>query len=516
MKSTTWWTAVVCAAALGAGAVAARAQDMAGRTHANGPAAAAGRTVASAAAPAARPHRALLERWLPGDAADSLYRLARRELNAGDYEQAARHFREVRERFPKSGYVADSYYWEAFALSRTGSNDDSRRALDVLAERRQRFPKAAGAQDARDLETQIRGQLARGGDVEAAEVLARQAATVASQGAGVAAQAAAAEAEVGAVAQSIAAGSAGLEAIGTGLQALGSGSCDDSDDERLMALNALLQMNSDQAVPLLKKVLERRDEGSVCLRRKALFVLAQKRTPEIEDVLLQAAGSDPDAQVRESAVFWLSQVHTTRATAALDSILQHSEDEAIRKRAVFALAQQHSDASAKALRDYLQGAGGSEKLKENIVFWLGQQHSEANRTFLRQYFGRATSESMKKKIVFSLAQSGDSADATWLLGIARDPKQGMDLRKNALFWAGQTHAVDVARIAGLYDGLQSPELKDRLIFVLSQRQEAVAVDKLMDIAKNDPDHELRKKAIFWLGQSHDPRAAKFLMDIIGQ
>ncbi len=379
MKSTTWWTAVVCAAALGAGAVAARAQDMAGRTHANGPAAAAGRTVASAAALAARPHRALLERWLPGDAADSLYRLARRELNAGDYEQAARHFREVRERFPKSGYVADSYYWEAFALSRTGSNDDSRRALDVLAERRQRFPKAAGAQDARDLETQIRGQLARGGDVEAAEVLARQAATVASQGAGVAAQAAAAEAEVGAVAQSIAAGSAGLEAIGTGLQALGSGSCDDSDDERLMALNALLQMNSDQAVPLLKKVLERRDEGSVCLRRKALFVLAQKRTPEIEDVLLQAAGSDPDAQVRESAVFWLSQVHTTRATAALDSILQHSQDEAIRKRAVFALSQQHSDASSKALRDYLQGsrglgeAQGEHRLLARTAAQRGQQ-----------------------------------------------------------------------------------------------------------------------------------------------
>jgi len=473
--------------------------------EANGPAmAVAEARLASATAPAARPHRALRDHWLPGDAADSLYRLARQELNAADYEQAARHFREVRVRFPKSGYVADSYYWEAFALSRTGSSDDARRALQVLAERRERFPKAAGAQDARDLETQIRGQLARGGDVQAAEVLARQAARTAASSAGVASEASSAEAEARAVARS------------AGAQAFGSGSCNDSDDERMMALNALLQMNSDQAVPLLQKVLERRDAGSVCLRRKALFVLSQKRTPETESLLLRAASTDPDPQVREKAVFWLSQVDTPRATAALDSILRNAADESIRKTAVFALAQQHSDSSSAILRRFLDGSKGSAALKENVVFWLGQQDLESNRTFLRSYFGRVAEPEIRKKIVFSLAQSGDSADARWLLTLARDPKQDIELRKDALFWAGQMKAVDVAQIAALYDSLQSPELKDRLIFVLSQRHESAAVDELMEIAKKEPDHELRNKAIFWLGQSHDPRAAKFLMKIIGE
>ena len=40
------------------------------------------------------------------------------------------------------------------------------------------------------------------------------------------------------------------------------------------------------------------------------------------------------------------------------------------------------------------------------------------------------------------------------------------------------------------------------------------MDMLFDIAKNDKDPELRKKAIFWLGQSHDPRAVKFFEDIL--
>jgi hypothetical protein len=42
------------------------------------------------------------------------------------------------------------------------------------------------------------------------------------------------------------------------------------------------------------------------------------------------------------------------------------------------------------------------------------------------------------------------------------------------------------------------------------------VDKLMEIARNDRDPELRKKAIFWLGQSRDPRVQQFLIDMINK
>ncbi len=42
------------------------------------------------------------------------------------------------------------------------------------------------------------------------------------------------------------------------------------------------------------------------------------------------------------------------------------------------------------------------------------------------------------------------------------------------------------------------------------------MDKLLDIAKNEPDKELKKKAIFWLSQSDDPRVADYLQSIIDQ
>jgi HEAT repeat protein len=64
--------------------------------------------------------------------------------------------------------------------------------------------------------------------------------------------------------------------------------------------------------------------------------------------------------------------------------------------------------------------------------------------------------------------------------------------------------------------MQNHDLKEQLIFVYSQRHEAPALDKLIQIAKTEPDRELRRKAIFWLGQSHDPRAAQVLLEIINQ
>jgi hypothetical protein len=38
--------------------------------------------------------------------------------------------------------------------------------------------------------------------------------------------------------------------------------------------------------------------------------------------------------------------------------------------------------------------------------------------------------------------------------------------------------------------------------------------KLIDIAKRDSSTELRKQAIFWLGQSNDPDAIKFLEELL--
>ena len=48
---------------------------------------------------------------------------------------------------------------------------------------------------------------------------------------------------------------------------------------RAEALNALAQIDPPEARPTLKKVLARRDECSVQLRRRAVYILGPQRAP---------------------------------------------------------------------------------------------------------------------------------------------------------------------------------------------------------------------------------------------
>ncbi|HEY2163121.1 MAG TPA: HEAT repeat domain-containing protein [Gemmatimonadaceae bacterium] len=89
----------------------------------------------------------------------------------------------------------------------------------------------------------------------------------------------------------------------------------------------------------------------------------------------------------------------------------------------------------------------------------------------------------------------------------------LDARKDALFWLGESE-IGAAEFARLYDRSQPYALREQWTFVLSQRHEDPALDKLIEIARGDSDVEIRKRAMFWIGQSRDPKAIQFLHDLI--
>jgi hypothetical protein len=56
--------------------------------------------------------------------------------------------------------------------------------------------------------------------------------------------------------------------------------------------------------------------------------------------------------------------------------------------------------------------------------------------------------------------------------------------------------------------------QDDAVFALSQRPRDEGIPALIAIAKNNRDPEIRKKAMFWLGQSGDPRALDLFEQIL--
>ena len=427
------------------------------------------------------------EPWAKSDPADSLYRLAREAMSRGDYKRAAEIFHRIPERYPQSAYAGQSLYFEAYSLYRSGGDEDLSTARDRLTLLKQRFP-AIAKKDGDPLLTRVCGELAKRGDESCAASIDLKA-----QG--------------------------GSDVTGGETRAIGQGrncspDADEDSDDRIAALNALLQMDAERAMPILQKVLARRDPCSVALRRKAVFLVSQKRTDQTANILMSVARSDPDQEVREQAVFWLSQV--PGSTGLLEEILKGNSDESIKEKALFALSQQNEPRAAQILRDFAARESENSDLREKAIFWLGQRHSTENTEFLRNLYSRLSDEDLKDKILFSLSQQKGAGNEQWIMNIALNPKEDIELRKKALFLAGQS-GVAISELSKLYDRMGDSEMREQIIFVLSQRQrDPAAMDKMFDIAKNEKDPELRKKAIFWLGQSRDPRVQQFLIDLINK
>lgn len=494
--------------------------------------------------------------WAPPDTADSLWRRGRVAVADENWREAAAQFRRLAERYPQSVYAGDALYWQAFALQRSGGNAELREAVRALEQQKEKYPQSGSmtSGESAALHTRLTGRLARAGDSDAAMQIAEAAAvlgaqlaeTIAPAVAGVAAGAVAAAgpemqramaeaqremaragpemqramAEVatmsgsrlfgGRYSESYSSGYAGSD-IPPGCEGV-------IDDERIEALNALMQMNAEQAMPILKRVLARRDKCSEILRRKAVFLVSQRRSDEAATILVDVARNDPDMNTRGEAVFWLSQTNSALAIDVLEQILtKDPRDDALQKRAIFSLSQTRSPRASAILRDYIRRSDAPEELRGDAIFWLGQQRGADNSSFLRELFPTLTTDELREKVLLSLSQRRSPENAAWMLGVARDARIEAELRKSALFWAGQAGAS--ARDLGeIYDTSRADrELRSQVIFTLSQRRnDPAAVDKLLDIARKEQDPELRKQALFWLGQSRDPRAAAILEEIINK
>ena len=198
---------------------------------------------------------------------------------------------------------------------------------------------------------------------------------------------------------------------------------------------------------------------------------------------LMTLARDGSETVRKAAVFWLGQRDEEKAHALVRTVAgDEKETESVRRAAIFALSQ-------------------------------GEGASSADFAFLRSLFDRVSSERLKEQVLFSVSQH-DAWDGTrWLLDKARDESQPMEVRRKAVFWAGQGHA-SVADITALYRSAKDTRLREHIIFVLSQQREEAATTQLIAIAKDDLDREMRKKALFWLAQKDDPRVTKLITDMV--
>lgn len=445
------------------------------------------------------------EPWAKQDPADSLYREGRKALSGDAYRKAADLFRAIRDKYPKSSYAPDAPYWEAFALQRLGGESNQRAALDALAFQQREYPRAATRGDAASLSARIEG------------MLGRRDATLASTLVGRAQNAA-------------------------------DGCPNAKEDERVDALNAVTQMDPERAMPILRKVLARREPCTQQLRRSAVWLVASRKQPESASILLNVARTDPDREVREQAVFWMANVQSDEATNMLVELSKGGDDLDLRKRAVYALSRSKSPKAASTLREIVLDTKEPEDLRADALNWYVSSSafgSGDEMGFLKDVFGRADGQRFRSRVLSSIAGRRTDEARNFLVSVAVNERESLDLRRNAVGMLGSSTnwrvsvsgqnvsvttsssnqaagsatareqgAAAASALSTVYDKATDLDIRRSALSSLANVREGAGVDKLIDVARNEKNQELRRAAVSMLSRSKDPRAMALLQEII--
>jgi HEAT repeat protein len=429
--------------------------------------------------------------WAQGDPADSVYRVARDALNRGDYGLAAKMFAAIPQKFPKSAYVANAQYYEAYARYRIGTSEELQQASKVLepltlkvvnvsnngtpssralfeADRR-----GGGNNDVAALYARINGVLAQRGDRGAAEKVAKVAALN------------------------------------------GSAVCDNEDIQvRVAAMNALSQMDPSAAMPILKRVLDRKDDCSSELRSRAVFMLGRRADTESAQLLIAAAKSDPSMNVRTEAINALPRLQGDIGLSTLEDILRTEQDERIQRAAVRSLASSDNAKARSSMRALIDRKDAPVNLRVEAISSLNSDRATTeDAAYLRGLYANADNDRVKDAIISAVSRMGGADNDKWVLAIAQNQSEPSQLRSAAIARLVRSN-ISIADLSKLYDTAESSNIRQQIVNVLANRKEPEATDKLIDIVKNSTVITVRTQAINALVRKNDPRGVKLLNDIL--
>ncbi len=410
--------------------------------------------------------------WAPQDVADSAWKVARELFNRGEYGQSVQAFRALSTRYPNSTYAPEAAYYQAFALYRIGGTNELREALAALDAQAAKYPNPRTKAESATLATRIRGVLAARGDADAKAWLARAAN---EQGA----------------------------------------TCDREEQAvQAEAMNALSRSDAGNVNELITRVLARKDECAIPLRRTAVFLVGNRRDAQAVTILAGVARNDPSVDVKVEAIGVIARLPNEEGVAVLEE-LTRSDDERIQRAAVRALVRHPSARARTSVRSLVERDDVSERVRSDALSAFDSERATADDVaWLRALYARVTTTSLKTRTLAAIVRVGGPEVDQWLATIARDDNQPSEIRATAMRRIGES--MSVADLSSLYDGATQQRFRSEIISVLGKRKEDAATDKLIQIVKTGTDPSLRRAAINAVSSKNDARATQMLLEIINK
>lgn len=212
-------------------------------------------------------------------------------------------------------------------------------------------------------------------------------------------------------------------------------------------------------------------------------------------------------KAEESVAFLLR--HLTEESAAATPGRKSSPDSAVHAIAM------HAGAAASSALEKLAASSPGEAIRKSAIFWLANSRGRAGYQTVARLAREDPSDKVREHAVFALTQSSEPEAIQSIVRVAKEDKVA-HVRGQALFWLAQTASRQQAAGA-IHDAInQDPdtEVKKKAVFALTQMPKDEGVPMLIQVARSNTNPAVRKQAMFWLGQSKDPRALKFFEDVL--
>lgn len=271
------------------------------------------------------------------------------------------------------------------------------------------------------------------------------------------------------------------------------------DEElRLMALNSLAQADDQRAVPMLEKIVN--GTGSPRLKERALYVLAQKGSPEARAIIIKIArGGNPDLQTR--AVQHLGAFGGPESRQALLDIFKSSTSLSVKRN----ILRSFMHAGDRAVLLDVARTEPMPELRAEAVQQLGSMGAQEQ---LLPLYATEKTVDVRKRIIQAMFQRHSPDTLVQLLKTESEP----ELRRTIIQNLGQMGSTQgAAAMQTLYASEKDESVKRAIIDAFSRQRNTKV---LIELSRKETDPAMKRRIVERIAQTKTPEATDFLMEIL--
>jgi HEAT repeat protein len=296
--------------------------------------------------------------------------------------------------------------------------------------------------------------------------------------------------------------------------------------------------NNEESINYLKGIADASPMNM--LSERAVLAISLHDDARVAPMLKNFIRTSQNPRIRGSSIYWLGQVGGEQAFLS-DIVRNDAEDKKLRRQAAHAIGQSRERGMINTLqglydtvkdvevrRSIISAAGNSPEEDAAIVFLLkvarNEPDRESRRNAVRQLghferenavdelikiYGTETDIEVKRSALSALSETKSPKGQARLFEVARTDSNA-ELRRTAIHRLAERGEPMVDELIKLYDSERVPEVRRTVLQALSEIKNPRVEDKLFEVARNEPNTDLRRQAIRLLGERAGKRTLDFL------